>query len=558
MQLVGNIEDLGLGEILQIVSFSRKSGTLRLNSRKREGCIVFKDGNVVRASSSAIKEGVCDVLLKEGVLTQEQLREAKRIQESDGFKDTLGTVLIKDFRLSSDKIEDAVRGRIEKIVYSLFLWQDGNFVFELGDFVETPDVISRDPLHYTLPVGMNPQFLAMEGSRLLDEFRREGSIPEETPVQEEVPGLPEEEPVVPVRPAPSVEGEGTVFIVDDDPLIRGFIRNQLVRIGFKAVAFSQADTALDKLGELIRKGERPIVVADMFMPRMDGEGSLGGIELLSHIREDFAEIPVIIITEHSDSKIEKEATDLKVSSFLLKPKKLQFKDDVVTPEVASFIETLSRHIRRLTGRAEKAEPQFSMQDYLKELEDGESFLEPRSEEPRVEESKGLMLLKEMLVELSRPLSVSEIVLLILRFSSEMMNRAVVFAVKKDGMAGLGQYGIEIAGDNPDKRVRKMSIPLNEPSILKETIDRKTAVVKRLDPLPWNDYIVRELGGYKPVEAFAAPIVVQGKVPMILYGDNAPKGDRIGDTSTIEIFLAQASMALERLIYEKKISGERDR
>lgn len=556
MQLVGNIEDLGLGEILQIVSFSRKSGILRLNSRKREGCIVFKDGNVVRAASSVIKEGVCDVLLKDGTLTSEQVREAKRIQESGGFKETIGTLLIKDFKLPPDKIEDAVRGRIEKIVHSLFLWQDGSFVFELGDFVETPDVITKDTLHFTLPSGMNPQFLAMEGSRLLDELRREGRVPEEAPVQEEVHSLREEEPVVPVRPAsPTEEGE-TVFIVDDDPLTRGFVRNQLVKMGFKAVAFSQAEIALDKLGELIRKRERAIVIADMFMPRMDGEGSLGGIELLSHIKKNFAEIPVIIITEHSDSKAEKEAVELKASSIVLKPRKLQFKDDVVTPEVASFIETLGKHVRMLTGRAEKAEPQFSMQDYLKELESGESFLEPGHEEPRVEESKGLMLLKEMLVELSRPLSVSEIVLLVLRFSSEVMNRAVVFAVKKDGIAGLGQFGIQIVGDIPDKRVRKMKIPLNEPSILKEAIDRKAAVVKRIDPLPWNDYIIRELGGYKPVEAFAAPIVVQGKVPMILYGDNVPKGDRIGDTSTLEIFLAQASMALERLIYEKKTSGER--
>ena len=37
MSLVGNLEDLGLGEILQIVSLSRKSGVLQLNSRDRDG-----------------------------------------------------------------------------------------------------------------------------------------------------------------------------------------------------------------------------------------------------------------------------------------------------------------------------------------------------------------------------------------------------------------------------------------------------------------------------------------------------------------------------------------
>ena len=42
MSLVGNIEDLGLGDILQIVSLSRKSGVLFLTSNDREGKLVLK------------------------------------------------------------------------------------------------------------------------------------------------------------------------------------------------------------------------------------------------------------------------------------------------------------------------------------------------------------------------------------------------------------------------------------------------------------------------------------------------------------------------------------
>jgi len=552
VQLVGNIEDLGLGEILQIVSFSRKAGILRLNSRKREASIVFKNGQVVRATSSAIKEGVCDLLLKENIVTPEQIREARDIQKSRGYTENLGSILIKDFQLDPETIEDVATNQIEKIVHSLFLWLEGSFVFELGDFIETPEVIKIDSLQYTLISGMNPQFLAMEGSRLLDEFKREGGVSKEEVVQEEE-ATPEQAPPAELTP-PAVSQEGTILIVDDDPLTRGVIRNQLVQMGFKAVAFGQSEAGLRKVEELVKKQERPIVIADMFMPRMDGEGMLGGIAMLTLLKKDFRDVPVIIITEHQDSKIEKDVMELDAYSCLLKPRKLQFKEDATTPEVASFIENLGKTLKQLTKRAEKiGEPHFFMQEYLKELEGGEPFLEAGYEEPKVEESKGLRLLKEMLSELGKPLSISEVVLLILRFSSEIMNRAVVFAVKKDGIAGLGQFGIEIRGEAADKRVRKMMIPASEQSILKEALDNKTAVVKRLNPLPWNDYIVRELGGYLPVESFVAPIIVQGKVPMILYGDNAPGSEKIGDTSTLEIFLAQASIALERMILEKKLS-----
>ncbi len=49
MSLVGSLEDLCLGDILQIVSLSRKSGLLLIHSEQGEGRIVFCDG-LVRAA----------------------------------------------------------------------------------------------------------------------------------------------------------------------------------------------------------------------------------------------------------------------------------------------------------------------------------------------------------------------------------------------------------------------------------------------------------------------------------------------------------------------------
>jgi len=559
MQLVGNIEDLGLGEILQIVCFSRKSGTLKLNSRKREGSLVFKNGQVVSATSSVIKEGVYDIMIKEKLLTTEQLKNAIVIQKNDGFRESLDSVLIKNLNLSAQLIEDTAIRQIEKSVFSLFLWRDGSFVFELGDLIETPEMRMNDPLQYTLTNGLNPQFMAMEGARLQDEAGRDEIVSEdeffeEASYQEEAAPLAVSAPAV----IPSITQEGTILVIDDDPLTRGVIRNQLVQMGFKASAFGQSEAGLRKVEELVSKQERPIVIADLFMPTMDGEGMLGGLEILGRLKTDFPDIPVIIITEHPNDKTEKEVMDLNAYSYLQKPKKLQFKEDGTTPAVAMFIEKLAATLSRLT-RSDKTlgEPQFFMQEFLKEMEGGGGFLESGPAEPKVEESIGLRILKEMLVELSRPLSVSEIILLILRFSSEIMNRAVVFAVKNDKIVGQGQFGIEIKGEVADKRVRKMAIPLNEPSVLKEALDMKTAIVKRLDPIQWNEYIVRELGGHLPAESFVVPVIVQGKTALILYGDNAPAGDKIGDTSTLEIFLAQASMALERILLERRLSETKD-
>ena len=49
MSLVGNLEDLSLGDLLQIVSLSQKSGVLALESAAGKGLIVFRAGLVYAA-----------------------------------------------------------------------------------------------------------------------------------------------------------------------------------------------------------------------------------------------------------------------------------------------------------------------------------------------------------------------------------------------------------------------------------------------------------------------------------------------------------------------------
>ena len=49
MSLIGSLEDLGLGEVLQILSLSQKSGLLSVRGDDGEGIIVLRDGLVLAA-----------------------------------------------------------------------------------------------------------------------------------------------------------------------------------------------------------------------------------------------------------------------------------------------------------------------------------------------------------------------------------------------------------------------------------------------------------------------------------------------------------------------------
>jgi len=89
-----------------------------------------------------------------------------------------------------------------------------------------------------------------------------------------------------------------------------------------------------------------------------------------------------------------------------------------------------------------------------------------------EDRKTLSSLKAMVTELRFPTATSEITLLILRYASDVINRGILFMVKKNEIVGLGQFGIEIKGESPDQRVRNIRIPVNEPSVLTMVLETR--------------------------------------------------------------------------------------
>ncbi|WP_298435986.1 DUF4388 domain-containing protein [Geobacter sp.] len=174
MSLVGNLEDLGLGEILQIVSLARKSGILRIRSRGREGTILFRLGQVIHATSTTRHESIGEVLIRRGAIDPAKLRSALSLQEREGFRDRLGTILVQYFDVSAAVIDEVVRELIEDVVYALFGWVEGTFEFELRDMAEALDAALMDPMQFMLEQGLSPQYLLTERSRLVGGKRGAG------------------------------------------------------------------------------------------------------------------------------------------------------------------------------------------------------------------------------------------------------------------------------------------------------------------------------------------------------------------------------------------------
>jgi hypothetical protein len=172
-----------------------------------------------------------------------------------------------------------------------------------------------------------------------------------------------------------------------------------------------------------------------------------------------------------------------------------------------------------------------------------------TESPRRE----ITALKSMFDELRFPTATAEVTLLILRYASEVVNRAILFMVKKDEVRGLGQFGIELKGMSADQVVRNIKIPLTQPSLFLTVIESRRGYLGPLESNENNNYLVNELGGVMPDMALAIPLIVDGKVALVVYGDNLPDQKPIKGMDTLEIFMNQAGMALEKALLEKRLA-----
>ncbi len=178
MSLVGSLEDLGLGDILQIISLSGKSGVLQLRADEGNGRILFDQGRI-RIAFLGADEPTLETLRPDGVVPEGEERD------------------------------ECLRQLIEHTVFQMFTWTTGEFSFEVGDVTEVGnEALLLDP-------GVNPQFLALEGTRMADEsaagmgFGSEGlpagAVVVADPADEQPASF--EPPDLGVTPVPTFSGE---------------------------------------------------------------------------------------------------------------------------------------------------------------------------------------------------------------------------------------------------------------------------------------------------------------------------------------------------------------
>ena len=132
MSLVGKLEDLALSDIFQILSVGRKTGTFIAGGSKGTALIVFKNGLIYRAETDDLEGNLGNNLLEAGLIKDTIFNLALEVKKKLPLK-SVAEILMDLGAVSSESLEKVAKKRIERVIYRLLLWEDGDFQFELED-----------------------------------------------------------------------------------------------------------------------------------------------------------------------------------------------------------------------------------------------------------------------------------------------------------------------------------------------------------------------------------------------------------------------------------------
>jgi len=166
--LQGDLSRIQLPDVLSFISMIRASGKLALRRKDLERTLIWKDGEIVFATSNSPEHSLGSFLLSNGKITQAQFDEAReRITPQIRH----GKALVQIGAISAKDLWWGIKNQALEIIYSLFTWKEGAFAY-----YDTAEELSSE----RIVLELSASSVIMEGTRRLDETAR---------IREKIPSL---------------------------------------------------------------------------------------------------------------------------------------------------------------------------------------------------------------------------------------------------------------------------------------------------------------------------------------------------------------------------------
>ena len=204
--LTGDLRTVSLADLLQLISTSGKTGMLSVfrshdvefaprgsgsgDMQKRE--IYFLKGNIIYATSFGSEDVLLgNLVLRKRKISKAELDKAVNLQKFSHKR--LGTLLLEMGLLSREELAECLKYQIEEIIYNLFGWTSGEFIFLEGKLPPADQITTQI-------ITMN---MVMEGTKRIDEANQIQKF------------LPADDVILRVVPDPKIKSSRVNVNLDD-------------------------------------------------------------------------------------------------------------------------------------------------------------------------------------------------------------------------------------------------------------------------------------------------------------------------------------------------------
>jgi hypothetical protein len=179
MELEGRLDSaVSLPEVLQFIGMNRLTGSLSVTHGEKTVRLGIRLGRVVNSSSVQNPRKLGYLLVTRGLVSRRDVEEAILRHERSVRQRPLGEILVDQGLLTNEQLAQAMHLQVEEEVYDLFALREGSFKFEHSGEQDVGAPV----------VELDMDRLVMEGARREDEWARiVKNIPSEAAVPSVVP-----------------------------------------------------------------------------------------------------------------------------------------------------------------------------------------------------------------------------------------------------------------------------------------------------------------------------------------------------------------------------------
>jgi hypothetical protein len=591
MAFTGDLENLHIVDIIQLVHTTRKSGIFSVKGGKGESRIVFSSGYIVGANHLNNSVRIGTVLVKMGAITIDDLKQGLgAAKDAARDREPLLSTLIRMGRL---KPEDALKGLkklVEIAVVELMSWTKGTFTFDTEAAVHAS--VGGDPAADSGPdVVLDAQMVLMDGLRIFDERERDRANGKEVPSFEALYAdvLPGEEVGETTGASSSITAD-ILGLADVERL-----EKKIPRPAAEMALFDPVEIHRQKVKELLadfssEEQEAFVSFLKRSVARKAGPDGLtrqtgkavvlfSGDKLIRHsamtiCKEDG--VPVFA----TDDKNDLERIISQCLSAMRMP--VVVFDSPAGPEGGVPEETVIALRNRVKGKypaaplVQLAAPgehglilrSYSdgawavlpkplrdagkasyVQDTIQFLDAFRSYIKGFQYRPDANDRYVKELKKDIkaLREITTP---SDAALVLLITVADMFERAVTFIVRPAELTGERAIGVSTDKSLGPTHADRLKIQLAKPSVFREVLEKGQAFYGESGDEPLAG-LFQDIGKPLSPAVVLLPLISDRKVVAIVYGDFGMKEPAPVQLDILEILAAQVGISLEYALFRRQ-------